>query len=419
MPAFSITGLAGQKSLAGTIPVYGAKNFVLPAMAAALILPGETVLEQVPEISDVAVMSDILRELGATLQTADGVLKISAPRLASNIGASAKSLRASVLLIGPVLARTGTVTIPHPGGDLIGERPIDLFAQGFERLGAHVSEDGDRYTFSAPHGLSGGEFFFSTVSVTATETLLIAATLAKGTVVLVNAAMEPEIVALADMLRAAGARIEGDGTPVITVRPVSLVSPPPTTIIPDRIEAATFLALGALAAESLTIQNVRPDHLAAVLDVCERMGVPLSIGTDSITVRAPERLAPIRVRTHEYPGFATDAHPPIMVCLTQADGESVLIESIFDGRLKYTEELVRMGADISLMSPHRARVVGARALQGADIVTPDIRAGLAFMLAAITANGTSRIGNAHLIDRGYARIEERLRAVGVSIEREI
>lgn len=388
-------------------------------MAAALILPGETVLEQVPEISDVAVMSDILRELGATLQTADGVLKISAPRLASNIGASAKSLRASVLLIGPVLARTGTVTIPHPGGDLIGERPIDLFAQGFERLGAHVSEDGDRYTFSAPHGLSGGEFFFSTVSVTATETLLIAATLAKGTVVLVNAAMEPEIVALADMLRAAGARIEGDGTPVITVRPVSLVSPPPTTIIPDRIEAATFLALGALAAESLTIQNVRPDHLAAVLDVCERMGVPLSIGTDSITVRAPERLAPIRVRTHEYPGFATDAHPPIMVCLTQADGESVLIESIFDGRLKYTEELVRMGADISLMSPHRARVVGARALQGADIVTPDIRAGLAFMLAAITANGTSRIGNAHLIDRGYARIEERLRAVGVSIEREI
>ncbi len=311
----------------------------------------------------------------------------------------------------------GSVTFPHPGGDLIGERPIDLFIAGFKTLGATVTEAGDTYTISAPEGLTGGDFFFNTVSVTGTETLLMAAVLAKGTVILRNAAMEPEVVALAEFLTSAGARIEGAGTPTIVVRPVSLTEPAPYTVIPDRIEAATFLALGALAGEEITVEHVMPHHLDAVIDVLVRMGVPVTVGKDSITVRAPETLTPVRVRTHEYPGFPTDAHPPIMILLTQAMGESVMIESIFDGRLKYTEELLKMGADISPISPHRARVIGQSSLKGADIDTPDIRAGLAFMLAAIIAEGKSTIGNAHLIDRGYEEIEKRLASVGVQIAR--
>ena len=389
-------------------------------MAAALLIKGETILQNVPGIADVDAMASLMQGLGATVERHGSTLAVNARHLSGAMldHAAAKSLRASVVLTGPLLARMGSVSFPHPGGDLIGERPIDIFISGFQALGATVTEAGETYTFSAPQGLTGGDYFFNTVSVTGTETLMMAATLARGTVILRNAAMEPEVMALADFLNSSGAHIEGAGTPIITIRPVSLVEPAPYRIIPDRIEAATFLALGALAAEELVVTQVNPHHLHAVIDVLVRMNVPVTVGQNSITVRAPEVLRAARVRTHEYPGFPTDAHPPTIILLTQAVGESVMIESIFDGRLKYTEELVRMGAVIVPISPHRARVVGPRALQAANITTPDIRAGLSFMLASIIAEGTSRIGNAHLIDRGYEKIEERLAALGVSIRRE-
>ncbi len=419
MSSFVIDGLAGKKTLKGSIPVYGAKNAVLPTMAAALLIKGETVIDNVPGIADVHVLAQIIEKLGGFVSRDGSRLTVNARDITGSVidHTLAKTLRASIVLTGPLLARLGSVTFPHPGGDLIGERPIDLFMAGFKTLGAEVTETGETYTISAPSGLTGGDFFFSTVSVTGTETLMMAAVLAKGTVVLRNAAMEPEVVALADFLKSAGARIDGAGTPTIVIKPVSLVEPPPYSVIPDRIEAATFLALGALAAEELVVEHIAPHHLDAVVDVLLRMGVPITMSNDRITVRAPEKLVPVRVRTHEYPGFPTDAHPPIMVLLTQAVGESVMIESIFDGRLKYTEELVRMGADITAISPHRARVVGKSQLMGADIDTPDIRAGLAFMLAAIAADGKSKIGGAHLIDRGYEKIENRLSAVGVQIAR--
>lgn len=419
MPSLQIEGLNGRKTLRGSIPVYGAKNSVLPTMAAALLIRGETVLENVPDIADVRSMSLLLEKLGAAVTRSGATLTVKTAECTESVldHAAARSLRASVLLTGSVLARTGAVRFPHPGGDLIGERPIDIFAAGFQALGATVTEDTESYIFSAPNGLSGGEYFFSTVSVTATEALLMAATLAKGTVVLRNAAMEPEVTALAEFLVSCGAKITGAGTPVIVITPVTLVEPPPYRIIPDRIEAATFLALGALAGEEITVEDVSVHHLDSVIDVLRRMEVPLTINQTSITVRAPERLAPIRVRTHEYPGFATDAHPPVMVLLTQAHGQSVLIESIFDGRLRYTDELVRMGAQIEIVSPHRAQISGPRPLRGAHIDTPDIRAGLAFILAAVVADGQSTVGRAELIDRGYARLEDRLRAVGVPISR--
>lgn len=420
MASFTIDGLGGKKTLTGTIPVSGAKNSVLPTMAAALLLKGETTLENVPDIADVAVLTHIIEKLGGFVTREKGRLVIQAKDLSVSVidHALAKALRASIVLVGPLLARLGTVSFPHPGGDLIGERPIDLFLSGFKAMGAEVHETGETYTLSAPQGLQGTDFFFSTMSVTGTETLMMAAVLAKGTVVLRNAAMEPEVTALAAFLNSCGARVEGAGTPTIVIKPVSLVEPAPYTVMPDRIEAATFLTLGALAGKNLTVSNLRPHELDAVIDVLLRMGVPLTISDTWITVSAPESLLPVRVRTHEYPGFPTDAHPPVMVLLTQAVGESVMIESIFDGRLAYTKELVGMGADISMISPHRARVIGPTALHGANIVTPDIRAGLAFMLAAIIADGKSTIGNAELIDRGYEQIEKRLAAVGVPIVRQ-
>lgn len=420
MSALTIEGLGGKKRLRGTIPVYGAKNSVLPTMAAALLINGETVLENVPDIADVGVMAQIMRTLGAQVTEGSATLRIDARQLTGSVvdRALGKALRASVVLTGPLLARMGSVTFPHPGGDLIGERPIDLFLAGFSALGATVTETEDTYTINARDGLKGGEFFFSTVSVTGTETMLMAAALARGTVVLRNAALEPEVVALAEFLTSCGAKIEGAGTPTIVVTPVSLVEPPPYTIIPDRIEAATFLALGALLGEEITVTNLSVHHLDAVIDVLRRMGVPLTIGTDAISVSAPQVLKPVRVRTHEYPGFATDAHPPVLILLTQANGESVMIESIFDGRLQYTRELNAMGAQITQVSPHRVQVLGPTPLRGATIDTPDIRAGLAFIMAGIVAQGTTVVRRAELVDRGYAHIEERLRAVGVDIRRE-
>lgn len=419
MATLVIDGLSGKKYLKGSIPVFGAKNAVLPTMAAALLVKGETVIDNVPNIADVHAMRSLIENLGATVSHSGPTLTIESRNLSGSVldHKTAKSLRASILLTGSVLARMGSIRFPHPGGDLIGERPIDIFAAGFQALGAQVTEEDDSYIFSAPDGLTGGEYFFSTVSVTATEALMMAATLARGTVILRNAAMEPEVVALAEFLVSCGAKISGAGSPMIVINPVSLVEPPPYRVIPDRIEAATFLTLGALAAEELRVENLMVHHLDAVIDVLSRMGVPLTIGPDYIVVRAPERLRPVRVRTHEYPGFATDAHPPVMVLLTQADGQSVLIESIFDGRLRYTEELVRMGASIEMVSPHRAQVMGQTPLRAAAIDTPDIRAGLAFILAAVAAEGTSRVGRAELIDRGYERIEDRLSAIGVPIYR--
>lgn len=417
---FTIEGLNGRPSLEGQIEVYGAKNALLPAMAAACLVEGETHLENVPGIADVGQMTRILEGLGAYVTRGEKALTISAKEMGGTVldSAAAKSLRASILLIGPVLARLGRVTFPHPGGDLIGERPIDLFVRAFESLGATFSSDGNSYVLEAPNGLNGGEIFFRGITVTGTETVMMAATLAKGPVTLKNCAMEPEVIATADLLRGMGARITGDGTPTITISPSALFAPSkPFRIIPDRIEAASFLALGALSAKHLDVTNVEPRHLDAVIDMLNEMGVETSISKDAIAVRAREILKPIRVRTHEYPGFATDAQPPFMVLLTQAEGESVLIESIFDGRLNYTSELVQMGANITLLSPHKAKVIGKTPLKAASINTPDIRAGLAFILAASIAEGTSTVMSANLIDRGYESIEKRLQAVGLSIIR--
>ncbi|OGG44294.1 UDP-N-acetylglucosamine 1-carboxyvinyltransferase [Candidatus Kaiserbacteria bacterium RIFCSPHIGHO2_01_FULL_48_10] len=418
--SFVIDGLAGEKRLTGTIAVGGSKNALLSVMAAAMLVDGESHFENVPHIADLESMSRLLEGLGAYATHRGNTLSINAKELTSAVfeQSAAKSLRASILLVGPVLARLHHVSFPHPGGDVIGERPIDIFLSAFEKLGATCTQTADTYSISAQNGLSGGTIFFRMVSVTATETLMMAATAANGPVILKNCAVEPEVVATAEFLKLCGASIEGAGTPTIHIRPSSLMPPSSAfRIIPDRIEAASFLALGALAARDLTVTNLDISHLDAVLDVLERMGVPFSTSKDAVRVEAPDYLHPVRLRTHEYPGFPTDAQAPTMVLLTQAEGESDVIESVFDGRLNYTSELVRMGANITLVSPHRANIRGKTPLHAANIESPDLRAGLAFVLAAILAEGTSKVGGAHLVDRGYEAIEKRLSDVGVSIRR--
>lgn len=421
MDTFIVDGSAGRAELSGTVKVEGAKNAVLPIMAASLLMDGETKLMSVPDIADVRSMLSLLEGLGAYgTYAADGTASLRTQDSRGTIldETLAKRLRASVLLIGAVLARNGTVTFPHPGGCVLGSRPIDLFLDGFRTLGCSVSERGEVYTISSDNGLSGGSIFFRVPSVTATETFMIAAVKAKAPVTLKNCAMEPEVVALADFLERCGARIEGAGTPTIIIHP-SYVEPPQEAfaIIPDRIEAGSFLILGALLGKSVTVENVQPDHLEALVESLRAMGVPVREEKTAITVSRPQTLRPIEIRTHEYPGFPTDLQAPMMILLTQAEGESSVIETIFDGRLNYVDDLVRMGADVRVWNPHKATVKGPSHLKARDIDGPDIRAGLAFLLAAAVAEGQSRIGNAHLIDRGYERIEEKLAALGVPIKR--
>lgn len=417
---FEVKGLHGEKSLTGAISVSGAKNAALPVMAACALISGEVLLSNVPEIRDIDSMGRLLERLGGFVRRNGSSLAITTKEMTGGIldAELSKSMRASILLTGPLLARFGSVSFPHPGGCVLGSRPIDVFLSAFTALGASVEENNETYTLTAPRGLSGGSVFFRVVSVTATETMMMAALSAHAPVTLQNCAMEPEVVATAEFLKSCGARIEGAGTPTIVVFP-SVLSPNASAfeIIPDRIEAASFLILGALAGKEVTVEKVNPEHLASVIETLKALGVPLSIGGTSISVSAPDVLRPIAITTHEYPGFPTDVQAPLTVLLTQAEGESTVLETIFDGRLNYTTELVRMGADIQVWNPHKATIRGKTSFKSRNIDGPDIRAGLAFILAAISADDVSLIGNAHLIDRGYETIEKKLSGIGVSIRR--
>ncbi len=426
--SFHIKGLNGSKTLTGTIAVNGAKNAVLPAIASALLFKDELAFENVPAIEDVHHMQELLTALGA-VSALDSPRRYRVDAKYVSRGALdpviSEKMRASIILTGPLLARFGSVSFPHPGGCVIGPRPIDLFLEGFEKMGAGVSYDGGQYHISALRGkLSGADIFFPLISVTGTETLMMAATLAEGTTTLRNAALEPEIAHLAQFLNAHGAHIEGAGTPTIHIQGGELLRAEGAVYrtIPDRIETGSFLLLGALAADELIITDCDPSHTAILIDLLRRSGVPIETGEAWIRIRGNGRLPndslrAFSVRTHEYPGFPTDLQAPMTVYLTQVAGEGIVFETIFEGRLNYTADLIKMGADITVFDPHRVLVKGPTPLFGRELEGPDIRAGLAFIIAGIVAEGESIIHNAYYVDRGYERIEERLRGLGVSIER--
>ena len=409
---FVVEGLGGKKTLRGTIAVKGAKNAALKALAASVLFDDAVAIENLPDIEDVKRMQELL---------AGGL-----PVLKKEI---AERLRASIVLTGPALARYGTVTFPFPGGCVLGERPIDLFLEGFKKLGAKVEEKDELFTITGPSTplgtskLKGARIFFPSVSVTATETLMMAAVLAEGETVLENAAMEPEIGTLARYLNACGAYIEGADTPTLKIRGTGgklLHSGGlPYVTPPDRIETGSFVILAALAGEEVTITGCEPKHVDALLSLVRRAGVVLEVGADFITIkRSPTSLTSVSVRTHEYPGFPTDLQAPMAVFLTQCNGEATILETIFDGRFRYADDLIRMGADITVMNPHKILIQGPTPLSRKELESPDLRGGLAYLIAAAVAEGTSTIDNAYLIDRGYEHIEDRLQTLGLNIRRE-
>jgi len=424
---FKIKGLDGRKTLKGSIQVGGAKNAALKAFASSLLFGDEIILKNVPNIEDVSRMVDILSSLGVRIvkkKSNSFVCSAGNFKEVTLENSLAKRLRASIVLTGPLLARKGKVSFPHPGGCVIGARPIDLFLDGFKKMSARVSEKNGQYHIMAPSGkLKGAEIFFKNQSVTGTETFMMAAVLAQGKTVIKNAAMEPEIANLAEFLNKCGANIKGAGTHTIEIFGTNgkLLSSrgKSYTTLPDRIEAGSFLILAALAGKNITIKNCNPEHMESLIGILRDNGASIKTEKNSIMVLGDsnKKLKAVDIKTHEYPGFPTDLQAPMTVLLTQSDGESMVFETIFEGRLSYVEELARMGAQIKMMDPHRVLVHGPTPLKGKDLESPDLRAGLAFIIAGVVAKGQSLIHNVYNIDRGYEKVEERLRGLGVDIER--
>lgn len=421
---FVIKGLDGERSLAGSINVNGAKNAVLQAFAFCLLFKDEVVLKNVPEIEDVKNMVEIFKSLGVgVVRRSKGVYAVRVPKkISTNLPEEiSKKFRASIILSGPILARFGSVSFPHPGGCVIGSRPIDVFLSGFEKFGGKISEGEKGYAITSNGKLRGAKIFLRVPSVTGAQTLMMAAVLARGKTTIKNAPLEPETKNLADFLNLCGAKIKGAGTSTIEISGTGLLSARGKVFKtpPDRIEAGSFLILGAVAARSLEIKNCNPEDFESLIETLRCCGVEINIFKNKVVVggKSGSGYRSVDIKTHEYPGFPTDLQAPMTVFLTQASGEGLIFETIFEGRLNYTSELVRMGADVRLWDPHRATVKGPTPLRGREVESPDIRAGLAFIIAAIIANGDSIIHNVHYIDRGYEKIEDRLKKVGVDIKR--
>lgn len=423
---FIIKGLNGQRTLAGEIFVGGAKNAILKVLASAVLFYDGFMATNVPEIEDVFRMLDLLTNLGAKVEKKNhGIFDLQTSELANHPiwPEIAKKMRSSIVLTGPLLARFGEVTFPYPGGCVIGKRPVDLFLVGFQRMGATVTEDGDSFHVVAGSGgrLHGAKIFFKNQSVTATETFLMTAVLAEGQTVLKNCALEPEIESLGLFLQNCGAKISGLGTSTLIIEGGDLLTGRSQIYetMPDRIEAGSFIILAALAAADLKISNCEPKHLDSLINVLRESGVELEVGSDFVRVKNSQdkKYLAVDVKTHEYPGFPTDLQAPLAIFLSQAKGESFIFETIFEGRLNYLEALGRMGLKTKSLDTHRAIIYGPCRLEGKEIDSPDLRAGLAYVLAAIIAEGQSTVHSVKYIDRGYEKIEERLRAIGVQIER--
>jgi UDP-N-acetylglucosamine 1-carboxyvinyltransferase len=353
------------------------------------------------------------------MTTADGCT-INTKEITKNIISSdlANKLRASIMFVGPLLARTGTASFPHPGGCVIGAgtRPIDLFLEGFMAMGADIKWQDGIYHLRAKK-LKACEYFFTTISVTGTESLMMTAVLAEGTSILKNCALEPEIVALAEYLNTQGARISGAGTPTIIIEGVKAIGAGIFTVMPDRIEAGTFAIMAAATNSPITINNFRAEHLESLLAVLTKVGVKFELTANSLKIISADNLKAYGLKTHEYPGFPTDLQSPYTVLMTQAQGASLIHETIYDRRLLFTDMLTQMGANIIMCDPHRVVVSGPTPLTGHKLTSPDLRAGISMVIAGLIAEGRTEIDNIYQIDRGYENIDERLRQLGAKITR--
>jgi UDP-N-acetylglucosamine 1-carboxyvinyltransferase len=411
--------IQGGTPLRGELPVSGAKNSALPALAACLLTAEEVKLRRIPQVKDIQTMEGLVEYTGASLKDDNGTVRVKAANLERPEAPYeiVKTMRASSLVLGPLVARTGRARVSMPGGCAIGARPINLHVAALEHLGAKIEQAHGYVEATAPDGLRGGPIHFDRITVTGTEDVLMAAVLAKGETVITNAAREPEVQDLAELLTKMGARIEGAGTSTIRVQGVDELHGAEHAIIADRIEAGTFLLAAAITHGDVLVTGCVPEHVAALLVKMQRAGAEVTEESPtSIRVRCGQRPKAIDVTTEEYPGFATDLQAQYMAWMTVAHGISFITETIFENRFMHTQELARMGANIRIEG-RQAIVAGEGKLTGAQVLASDLRASASLVLAALVAEGETVIDRVYHMDRGYENIESKLAGAGARIER--
>jgi len=409
--------IEGGRPLVGTVKISSAKNAVLPVLAASLLTESQCIIEDAPELEDVKVMIEVLKSLGARAQREGDSIKITASEI-NSFEASydlVRKMRASFLVMGPLLARKGRARISMPGGCAIGSRPIDLHLKGFAALGAEI-ELGHGYVEAKCKKLTGSTIYLDFPSVGATENIMMAAALAEGQTTIENAAKEPEIIDIANFLNSMGAKIRGAGTDIIKIEGVKELSGISYTVIPDRIETGTFLVAGAITGGNILLENVVPEHLKPVIAKLIECGATITEEPEGLRVIGNGRPMASDVKTMPYPGFPTDMQAQIMAYLSTALGTSMVIETVFENRFMHVEELKRMGAKIKIEG-RSAVIEGVEKLSGAPVKATDLRAGAALILAGLAAEGTTKVMNTYHIDRGYVNIVEKLQNLGASIKK--
>jgi UDP-N-acetylglucosamine 1-carboxyvinyltransferase len=411
------TVIIGGAPLRGEVEISGAKNATLPILASTILGGGECVITNVPRVVDVLTMGKLLGILGAKVHHEGNRATINAAVITSTQAPYdlVKTMRASVLVLGPLLARWGEATVSMPGGCAIGSRPVNLHLAGLAKMGAEVSME-HGYIHAKAKRLKGAQIYCDTPTVTGTENLMMAASLAQGTTVIENAAKEPEIVDLANFLIKRGARIDGAGSDVITIEGVRELYGSDHDVIPDRIETGTYLVAGAITGGAVTLNRCCPHHLDALLLKLREAGVELQVEKERIHLNAASRLKGIDIRTLPHPGFPTDMQAQMVALMTAAEGTSVITETVFESRFMHVEELRRMGAEIKVEG-NRAVVTGPTQLAGAPVMASDLRASAGLVLAGLAAEGTTEILRVYHLDRGYERMEEKLRGLGATITR--
>jgi UDP-N-acetylglucosamine 1-carboxyvinyltransferase len=407
----------GGRPLNGTVSISGAKNAALPILVASLLTDGCNTFYNVPDLKDIESTQMLLGHLGARIETGNGKVRIEAGGLNNHEAPYdlVRKMRASILVLGPLVARLKKARVSLPGGCAIGARPINLHLKGLSQLGASIDLV-HGYVEASAERLRGAELVLDVPTVTGTENLMTAAVLAEGTTVIRNAAREPEIVALADFLNRMGARVQGAGTSVLTIEGVAELTPTTTTIIPDRIETGTFMIAAALTRSKITLTDCEPNHLRACIDKVRLTGAEIEELDTGMVVTGPECIKSVDIKTQPYPGFPTDMQAQFMVLMSVAEGISVVSETIFENRFIHVSEIKRMGADIRI-SGNTAVITGVPQLSGAPVMATDLRASASLVLAGLVAEGATEINRVYHLDRGYERIEKKFEALGAAIKR--
>jgi len=409
----------GGRQLKGEVLISGAKNAALPLIASSILVDGVSTFENVPRLMDISSIQMLLEDLGALCEFEGHTFTVNASGI-DKIEAEyelVRKMRASILVLGPLVARFGRAKVSMPGGCAIGARPVNMHLSGLEALGATISIAGGYIEATAKGGLTGNEVYFDIPTVTGTENLMMAAVLAKGQTKLRNAAREPEIVCLADALNRMGANITGAGTPIITIEGVSGLHGANCRVIPDRIETGTFMVAAAATMGDVVIRDCIPDHLGGVINKLRATGAIVDAFEDSIHIKGSEIIKNIDIKTLPYPGFPTDMQAQFMALMTIGQGNSVIHESIFENRFIHANELLRMGADIKISGGNIANVRGVSHLQGAPVMASDLRASASLVIAALIAQGTTVISRVYHMDRGYETIEKKFEGLGADIKR--